>query len=754
MNNKSEFIELLNQNTNTDKWEVVIGEETLGMLKRKNITGEWKHNLISETTEILALCGNPRKEKHQDTGLVFGYVQSGKTLSFTTLTTLARDNGYKMVIVLAGIKTNLINQSKTRLENDLGINVLGSSMVSYKNPEIKRDGHEINSKLKEWKYEKFKYNEKQTILITVMKEKNHLLKLIALLENIEIEGVPTLIIDDEADQASFDTNARKNAKNKANPLFDISKSTIHNLISELKAVIPHNTFIQYTATPQVNLFVDIFDILSPNFVILLSPGKTYTGGKVFFDEQKRELIRTIPENEIFGKKDNVPTTIPLSLLRALHMFFLGVASGRLRNLEKKQNRTMMIHPAKETITHSTYENWVKSTVENWITILQKDSEDNGKKDLLKQFGYSYQDLKNTVGDLESFEELSTELETSLIKTLPFIKSANSKKELGNETNVEWTKNYSHVLIGGEALNRGYTVEGLTVTYMPRSLGKIVKNPKEGDSKSRGFADTMQQRARFFGYKMDYIGFCRVFLEQDAIDAYEKYIYHEEDMRVRLIKHKNTGKTLNEFYRQVRLDSPLDLTANNRLSKDLKRDKLVDWFLIDKPYYNYDDVKHNQRVVEKFRDITQFTVSSKNENHYYTEIRIQELKSRLLDKMKFSNPKDCGNFESLINWFSNYASNNKNELCDLYIMLTKIKKTGEEKSRYRTLKKNGTIDYFPGTKDKTGERYYGTDDKICIQIHNFDLGKNKDEILFKNVPSLAIWIPKHLETNLIRWKEDE
>jgi hypothetical protein len=36
------------------------------------------------------------------TGLVVGYVQSGKTLSFTAVTALARDNRFQLVIIIAG----------------------------------------------------------------------------------------------------------------------------------------------------------------------------------------------------------------------------------------------------------------------------------------------------------------------------------------------------------------------------------------------------------------------------------------------------------------------------------------------------------------------------------------------------------------------------------------------------------------------------------------------------------------------------
>ncbi len=56
--------------------------------------------------------------------------------------------------------------------------------------------------------------------------------------------------------------------------------------------------------------------------------------------------------------------------------------------------------------------------------------------------------------------------------------------------VDWAGEYSWILIGGIGLDRGFTVEGLTVSYMPRSTGV-------------GNADNIQQRARFFGYKINF-----------------------------------------------------------------------------------------------------------------------------------------------------------------------------------------------------------------------------------------------------------
>jgi hypothetical protein len=49
--------------------------------------------IVEEACRILRRCIDPNGPPQIQTGLVMGYVQSGKTTSFTTLTALARDNG-------------------------------------------------------------------------------------------------------------------------------------------------------------------------------------------------------------------------------------------------------------------------------------------------------------------------------------------------------------------------------------------------------------------------------------------------------------------------------------------------------------------------------------------------------------------------------------------------------------------------------------------------------------------------------------
>ena len=81
-----------------------------------------RSEILESGLGIVARCISPNEvEDGQETGLVVGYVQSGKTLSFTTVAALACDNRFPLIIVLSGTKRNLYSQTVKRLRHDLDL---------------------------------------------------------------------------------------------------------------------------------------------------------------------------------------------------------------------------------------------------------------------------------------------------------------------------------------------------------------------------------------------------------------------------------------------------------------------------------------------------------------------------------------------------------------------------------------------------------------------------------------------------------
>ncbi|OQW92373.1 MAG: hypothetical protein BWK78_01895 [Thiotrichaceae bacterium IS1] len=725
-----ELIEVENyQSALNEGWEVISGEETQELLAHKTQLDEASKCNLQETSKILSMCGSPHQDKHSGTGLVFGYIQSGKTLSFTTLTALARDNNFQMVIVIAGISTILTNQSYTRLEKDLRMDIRKDrKWFSIKNPKNDQDMAKIQSILEEWRDTTFPESQRKTVLITVMKQKNHLSNLVNILRKLNLARVPSLIIDDEADQASLNTEAKANARRakRSRSSSGDRTSRIYQRILELKQVISHHTFIQYTATPQAPLFLrQIMEVLSPNFVQLLTCGEKYTGGEVFFQQQP-DLVTVIPDKEITAIEESPQTSSPPeSLQEAMRLFFLGVAKGIIDN--EFSNRSMMIHPSQSTEKHDTYHRWVTSIKNEWVKILSLPENNPEKIELLTEFQNSYKSLHKTISDLPPVQKLIAN--NNLLHTIrgTQIERLNSKQ--GSSKGVSWKDSYSFILVGGQSMDRGFTVEGLTVTYMPRNIGV-------------GNADTIQQRARFFGYKRDYLGYCRVFLSQDAKDAYKDYVEHEADMRRRLEAHIATGKPLAEWYREVFLPSYLEPTRGNVIYDDLERSHFGEkWFSTNAPHDA--DIEGNQRIVRDF--LTQMGLSKSNKEGVGVPL---EKVCEYLAKLKYTYPGDAREFASVRSVLKEHLEEKPGAICKGYLM-------GDfEKPRQRTLKGDKVNQIFQGPDQKKkvgGDRNVGSEDDIRIQIHILNLRREKrgKNFAFQQVPALAIWLPKNLARDLIR-----
>jgi hypothetical protein len=273
--------------TAPEQWSPIVGQETLDLLRFKGFADS--NGMLSmagqmieqEAVRIMSSCGDPSSPENRETGLVLGYVQSGKTLSFTTLTALARDNAYQIVIIIAGTSTPLLEQSTDRIRKDLRLDDrTDRKWIPLKNPGEIEDKNAIRNAIRQWSDNTYDRAHCRTILITVMKHGLRLSNLTRILSELELQHVPILIIDDEGDQASMNTRARAAARSNVH-ISESEWSTIYARINELRDVLPHHTYLQYTATPQAPLFINVMDRLSPNFIKLLTPGDDYTGGITF-----------------------------------------------------------------------------------------------------------------------------------------------------------------------------------------------------------------------------------------------------------------------------------------------------------------------------------------------------------------------------------------------------------------------------------------------------------------------------------------
>lgn len=550
---------------------------------RRGLSTQGALNLRDSTIRILNHC-NPHSAatSRETTHLVVGYVQSGKTMSFTGVLAMARDNNYRVAIVLTGVTTNLLGQTADRLEKDLDLREDVYRFHFIPNPSS-TDTQLIIQGLR--------LSEKPLLVIPILKHRKYIDNVTALFSNDAIKKAlgheTALIIDDEADQASLNSFGLKNSKKENEAELD-KQSAIYAAILRMRSQLPGNSYIQYTATPQANLLISTMDLLSPKSHTLLTPGEDYVGGKKFFGLDKDKqlyncgLIVPIPKNEVFHKKKNVLTHMPSSLREAMMMHVWAVVlvikwyhRGDIKQL------SMMVHPTDIIEGNKTFEKWVKDEIAEWSDSFDKSPSHEDRQTLMAAFKalmpkalqFYPEEGRPTFKDVEKYIP-------DVVNSCRIYRLTGESEDDSN--NIKWDAHKMNIMIGAQMLNRGFTVEKLATTYMPRHTTGIAN------------ADTIEQRCRFFGYKMDYIESCRVYLPEESIRDYKDYVRHEEELRGKL----GQCSSLKEYEHCVMMTPHLRPTRLNVLPKQMVKTKLVDWNKYEL-ISSINMVKENNEIVSEF-----------------------------------------------------------------------------------------------------------------------------------------------------------
>ena len=716
------------------RWQPNVGPEAHELVTRE-VAPQERDAVLDAATAILSRGASPSQPSDHVTGLVVGYVQSGKTLSFTTVMALARENDYQLVIVIAGTSSPLLNQSTQRLRKDLLVDEVEGSLkwVTYTNPANRDDQRRyIQQTLDDWNDPQVPVRERATVLITVMKNHRHLANLVSLLGRLDLADVPTLIVDDEADQASLNTLVKRGRE-----------STTYTRLLELRNVVPFHTFLQYTATPQAPLLINIIDALSPQFVEVLIPGADYVGGQTFFGGGS-PFTQIIPPDDIPSDVNELLSPPP-SLLDALRIFLVGVAAGLIQGRSKENpRRSMLVHPSQRTAQHQEYRQWIGHIFDDWQRLLSLAETDPDRVDLIEDFEKTHHDLARTVRDLPPFREIVAMLKRAFRQTT--IQEVNARG--GSTPAVDWSRAYGWILVGGQAMDRGFTVEGLTVTYMPRGPGV-------------GNADTIQQRARFFGYKRRYLGFCRIYLEQDALTAFEQYVSHEDEMHEQLKTFGATGKPLRDWKRAFVLSPALKPCRNNVIQFDYARGRYANQWFFPKMVQTPNEVtSENQHLVSAFMSSldfqldTSFVSDQPAQQHMVCEsVPLERVLSDLLAPYRISDAKDTQETTGLLLQLSKAWERDEDETAAVYVMRPKYPGSREVDASGRI----GSIRrLFQGpTRVRSKSRVYSypgdmrfhDPNRVTVQIHRYELRRGGATVA-QDVPIVAVWVPRRMRLDWI------
>lgn len=542
-----------------------------------------------------------------------------------------------------------------------------------------------------------------------MKHAGRINNLNVVLRTLDLGGVPVLIIDDEADQAGLNTAARQLNRTSAT----------NRSILALRQVTLSHLYLEYTATPQALLLLQLVDSLSPEFAEVLEAGPDYVGLGEFFQD-RNQLVQIIPLNEL-PTAANALTGPPASFLRALALYFIGVTVGGERD-DAIGNRSMLVHPSRLRDDHGDYHEWAQRVSRDWLQILRGADEHADRRDLWQLFRAAYEDLQSTDDELPTFEQIMARIPFWISRTE--IIEVNTRG--GRTPSIDWDRSYAYILVGGQAMDRGFTVRGLTVTYMPRSVGV-------------GNADVIQQRARFLGYKRPILSLCRVFIDADVAKAYRDYERHEASVRDAL---QLEGGNLKQWRRRFLLDPSWEPTRRSVYVDPLVRGVArEDWTAPRYAHLSAVATDENRALVDHFMATHAF--SSQIMGHRAElNVRLNDVLAQLLVDYRLVDPGDAQRFQALLLSLREALDSNESIVCDVMEMVTQDDGTPRE----RSVTSSGAINQlYQGRRPKTGVPVYAGDraayrqGMVTVQIHRIDI-KSGGRVEHANVPYIAVFLP--------------
>jgi Z1 domain len=549
-------------------------------------------DLDEATRAVVERLAEPtRTEAFSARGLVVGYVQSGKTANFTGVLARAIDAGYRLAIVLTGTVEILRKQTQRRIDMELtGVENItrglapddpalvgdveylddpdwtrglwvshGARPSSLDFPDVirltdrsqdyKRLAKGITA-LEDYKHDKLRplfdpenLFRSHARVAVVKKNKARLEQLVKDLNAIKprLAEIPALIIDDESDQASLNTTDprawRKGASNR---------SAINRLISELLGLLPRAQYIGYTATPYANVFVDptdAQDIFPRDFIVSLKRPPGYMGIDDFHDVDDRPLAarplatsnQRAHVRNLVGESDDEMAD---ELASAIDAFVLSGAIKLFRETygprsADYRHHTMLIH---QSVKKSEHARQAQSVQTLWSMGEMLQSEGQARLRALWEADFGPVSRARNEGQPvpDSFEQLKPFIAEAVGRITPAGSApyivVNGDKDIAKEEVDFDRRAVWKILIGGAKLSRGFTVEGLTISYYRRRTQQ---------------ADTLLQMGRWFGFRNGYRDLVRLYIGRNeptrggTLDLYvtfEGVVQDEEAFRNELRRY--------------------------------------------------------------------------------------------------------------------------------------------------------------------------------------------------------------------------
>ncbi|WP_133306386.1 Z1 domain-containing protein [Pseudomonas syringae] len=327
--------------------------------------------------------------------------------------------------------------------------------------------------------------------------------------------LPLLLIDDEADNASINTNPKK-------------ATAINSGIRGLLKVFPRSSYVGFTATPFANVFINPDtttemegdDLFPRDFIYALDAPSNYVGAhRIFGDNADLKCVETIDDAEEYFPKgmssNSVVDVVPDSMLEAMLCFFIINTIMDLRSGMPK-HRSMLVN-----VSHFTdVQNQVRDVLDHEVRVVQSDIRNYASLSIDEALrNKSIKKLYTCYKKFYSALDISwSQVQSALVAAvLPIQVVAVNQKSGPASLDYSSYKEYGLrvVAVGGNSLARGLTLEGLCVSYFFRGTQMY---------------DALLQMGRWFGYRTGYEDLFKIWMSDETFDFYSHISEATDELR--------------------------------------------------------------------------------------------------------------------------------------------------------------------------------------------------------------------------------
>jgi hypothetical protein len=539
----------------------------------------------------------------------------------------------------------------------------------------------------------------------------------------------------------------------------VAIKAINRNIRIVLSLISQKSFVAYTATPysvinqcdfniqpeEIIIRGEKFridknsDLFPKHFILPLEPGSSYLGIEKVFPIALNKKIPILTDiNSVFNEdllnifptkkgSEYIFSNLPNSLIDAIHHFIVVI---HIRNYRKQVDyNSMLIHTSHLTNKVDYLSNKVNDYITNLTNIIVQDENIELIKKFNQKLNFIQKNSKNPLykfyfGEKNTYfipdkidkndiynilKSVDHPLEIVSYHSSKYKKNNNGEniallhpnKDLSYPTLKDNTslKPKNYIVIGGNRLSRGLTLEGLSTSYFIRNSSR---------------QDSLYQMGRWFGYRSGFEDCVQIYMKSDQIEWYTDICKLELDLRsnleemnecdieprdwvIRIANHKSLSTLQNKI--TVCDPSKLRNTRNEKISLS-GTNKITKVFNVsdrDLLNYNYDLVKVfidnliNQNLLLT-KNLFCYEINNNDNNLYFIDLKI-EIVLNFLKAYKY-NYSEQDEFNNIIQYIEandvNFTSfsvclkqiNNGNEIGDKWLYKNRNNETIEIKALTR------------------------------------------------------------------------